>query len=439
MQIADEISTIADTYTSIADDQIRDKILTLREQTLGDTPWCRLHDRDWLYQATALTVEAVRRTLGMRLYPVQIAGVVAISHGNIAEMQTGEGKTLVAGSSAMVSAMCGRGVHVATTNSYLAQRDFEQNLPAWKFAGMTAGFLQDQCNDQEAKSAYACDITYGTGYQFGFDYLRDQTTLRTMKERRLGADVLDRLRKDPRRWASPLRQRGLPMTIIDEADSVMVDEAMVPLVLATTDHSQHGKAAYEIANSVVQSLVKDVDYSVDLHTRRVELLMRPSKIQSLLPDDQHEQLIRPWGQYLENGLRAHHLFQRDEHYVVAGGEIQIVDQNTGRIFPDRTWRGGLHQAVEAKECVEIQSAQQSNARMTRQRFYGQYECVAGLTGTASESATELRKFYQLPIVKIPTHRPILRERLPMTLTADDEQRLQSIVCATRMIHKSGRP
>ncbi|MEL6897775.1 MAG: hypothetical protein AAFP90_16885, partial [Planctomycetota bacterium] len=295
MQIADEISTIADTYTSIADDQIRDKILTLREQTLGDTPWCRLHDRDWLYQATALTVEAVRRTLGMRLYPVQIAGVVAISHGNIAEMQTGEGKTLVAGSSAMVSAMCGRGVHVATTNSYLAQRDFEQNLPAWKFAGMTAGFLQDQCNDQEAKSAYACDITYGTGYQFGFDYLRDQTTLRTMKERRLGADVLDRLRKDPRRWASPLRQRGLPMTIIDEADSVMVDEAMVPLVLATTDHSQHGKAAYEIANSVVQSLVKDVDYSVDLHTRRVELLMRPSKIQSLLPDDQHEQLIRPWG------------------------------------------------------------------------------------------------------------------------------------------------
>ena len=351
---------------------------------------------------------------------------LVIAGGQIAEMQTGEGKTLVAATGAYIGSLTGRGVHVATTNDYLASRDFETAVPIMKLLGMSTGLLESNAPLELTRAAYRCDVTYGSGYQFGFDYLRDQLVLAQQESQPLGDKVIRAIHGFSTSKDS-LRHRGFTLAIVDEADSVMIDEAMVPLIISGAAAGQESEDAYQMADSLVKELAEEKDFVIDPQNSSLTLTdAGRAKIHAALRDCTVPDLVRPWSRYIENALQAHHRFRRDEHYVVKDGEVQIVDQNTGRIFPDRTWRDGLHQAVEAKETVQIRPSEQSTTRITRQRFFGFYQRVAGLTGTISESAEEMHHFYRLPIVGIPTNVPCLREQLPTRFFSTTDAKHQAI-------------
>ena len=358
-----------------------------------------------IVRAFAAVREAGRRTLGMRHFDVQLIGGIVLHQGKIAEMKTGEGKTLVATLPAYLNALAGRGVHIVTVNDYLARRDAEWMGPIYKMLGMTVGVIVHDLEDGQRRAAYGADITYGTNNEFGFDYLRDN----------MKYDLKDCV------------QRGHHFAIVDEVDSILIDEARTPLIISGPAEESTDK--YYKIDKVIPKLIQDIDYTLDEKHKTATLteegVSKAEKLLSLgnLYDPAHMDIIH----HVYQGLRAHTLFQRDVDYVVKDGEVIIVDEFTGRQMPGRRWSDGLHQAVEAKENVKIERENQTLATITFQNYFRMYKKLAGMTGTAETEAPEFDKIYKLEVVAIPTNKTLIRVEHPDVVYRTEAEKFEAAV------------
>ena len=362
-----------------------------------------------LVAGLALACEALRRTKAIQLYDVQLIAAMAMSRRCIAQMQTGEGKTFVALTAAMHLAMAGRGVHVITPNTYLAERDEKLAASVAAPLGLSVALLPERVDAAKKTPAYDADITYGTGHEFGFDYLRDQLTLRQQAQERPGERLLRQL--DPASSSQRLTmQRGLIYAVVDEADSVLIDDASSPLVLSFGSNDRAPDAdAHLTAKALAEQLKQGDEFLLETSTGRIALT--EAGVRRCYADDVAIpvlQLVRPWTEYVQQALRARNLFKRDVHYVVQNGEVRIVDETTGRIFEDRSWQDGLHQAIEASQDLKIVAEKYSVAQVTRQRFFRLYENLSGMTGTAVGCERELHDVYNLQVEEIPLRVPSQR-------------------------------
>jgi len=396
-------------------------------------------DLEILVPAGALVCEAIRRTLAQELYDVQLMAGLVLATGAVAEMQTGEGKTLAAALPAYLGALAGRGVHVATVNSYLARRDCQLLRAAYELLALRVGRL-DESDHARKRDAYACDITYGTGYELGFDFLRDQRSARSRPRRALGEAFRLGLRGDFQRSDPPL-QRGLELVIIDEIDSVLLDEANTPLILSgeVPGHTVSVEP-YHRAREVADRLVPDRHFTRAEGSRPLSLTIEGAAAifadPDLLPGGS---LLRPWSSYVEQALQALYGLRKDTDYVVREGQVLLVDPYTGRIFAERTWRDGLHQAVEAREGVAITAEKRAVARISRQRYFQQYARICGMTGTARGHQGEFHQFYRLPVVVIPTRLPCRRVELADRYLGTAAAKWAAIAREAARRHAAGQP
>ena len=387
-----------------------------------------------LAQAFALIREASRRTLGKRHHDVQLLAGQALLQGKIAEMATGEGKTLAGTLGVCAAALAGAAVHVVTVNDYLAERDAEDNAPLFAFFGLSVGVVKQDMPIEERRSLYAKDIVYVSNKELTFDYLKDRialgSTLATqMRLRRL----LDG------HSASPSILRGLHVAIVDEADSILIDEARTPLIISETLPDDLDKDVYHQAIGIVGELEAQRDY----------LLGRDRDVWLTVEGEARvRELVRGWSgvwksplwqkELINKALSARHLFHRDQHYIIADSKVQIVDEFTGRVMPDRTWERGLHQMIEAKENCEITGQRRTLSQITYQRFFGRYLLLAGMTGTAKEVGPELKRVYDLSVTRIPTHKPSRRRRLPDRVFKTSAERWHAVAERAGVIAAEGR-
>ncbi len=388
----------------------------------------------------ALVNESVRRCLGWEFYDVQFLAAMALIRGEIAEMATGEGKTLVQALAAFVLNLPGEGVHVMTSNAFLAERDFRQLRPVLEKLDTRTALIGAKADPREKRAAYRADVTYGPGYEFGFDYLRDQVSTRRRGQRRLGERLRQQLHDSTPRDTSGL-QRGHAVAIVDEADSVMIDEATTPLCLSSEPGMSNPSAApYLRAVEVADELRPREDYVVNGPERSVRLTK--SGLQSKLVSGSApagEKLERPWPIYVEQALVAQHLFCRDVDYVVERDRIALVDQSTGRIFEDRALQQGLHQAIEAKERITITSPLRTEATISRQRFFRLYRALGGMTGTARGAAREFQAIYGRRVRLIPTRNPCQRIVLTPRYFATTKSKTRAIVDDVQGRHAKRQP
>jgi preprotein translocase subunit SecA len=378
--------------------------------------------------AFALVREAGRRTLGMRHFDVQLIGGLVLHQGRIAEMKTGEGKTLVATLPAALNALAGKGVHIVTVNDYLARRDAEWMGPIYKLLGLTVGVIVHDLDDEQRRAAYGADVTYGTNNEFGFDYLRDN----------MKYDLKDCV------------QRGHQFCVVDEVDSILIDEARTPLIISGPAEESTDK--YYRIDKIIPKLIKEIDYTLDEKMRTATLTEEGvSKCERLLNlgnlyDPANMEIIH----HVYQGLRAHTLFTRDVDYVVKEGEVVIVDEFTGRQMPGRRWSDGLHQAVEAKEGVKIERENQTLATITFQNYFRMYKKLSGMTGTAETESAEFNKIYGLDVVVIPTNKPLIRIENPDVVYRTEGEKFDAVVngviqedgtrvAGIRQYHESGQP
>lgn len=421
---------------SASDRRLADEIGNLRAR--ASSTGLRRLPSEALTRTLALTAEAARRTTGKRYYDVQLLGGIVLAGGCIAEMQTGEGKTLTTLLPAVAFALEGRGVHIATTNAYLARRDYDELRPAFELLGLTAGLLPEQHDETAKRLAYRQDVTFGTGYDFGFDYLRDQIAARARGATPLGESLFARLSGRSHLDAQPL-QRTAAFALIDEADSVLVDEGTMPLILSGPSGERPNPRLLALADRLAGELEPDADLLVDETERRIEFTAAGwERIHAELGAESAA-LRRPWGVYVENAIRAARFLERDVDYVLRDGAVQIVDPQTGRIHSERNWRDGLHQAVEWRERATLTPERTSDARVTRQRYFRRYEELAGMTGTTGGVEDELRHFYGLRTVRIPTHRPCVREQYPSRCFADAAARDAAVAAEAAEERHRGRP
>ena len=420
-------------FSSVTDAELAEALARQNDRVRNGTS--RL-ERSVICEVFACVSEAVYRRLGMRYYDVQLLAGLVLATGSIAEMKTGEGKTIVSALPATLAATTGRGVHVATVNSYLAERDCELLSPVYGLLGLSIGLLRDGDSPTDKREAYACDVTYGTGYEFGFDFLRDQIALQAAENRSLGEGFLAALRGE-NRGTDVTVQRQLACSIIDEIDSVLLDEANTPLVISGPNGGKGAdKSVFQRARETIAELAEDVDYEIDARTKRVSLTEVGF---NRVFDAQPPATSRPWNIYVEQALRAKLVLQRDVDYVVQQGEVRIVDPYTGRIFEERTWREGLHQAVETKEGVEVTSENRSLAQISRQQFYQQYDSLCGMTGTALGHEAELERFYKLAIVEVPQRKRCQRELLRPRLFVDRQHKIRAVAESIGELRQAGRP
>ncbi|PZR14537.1 MAG: preprotein translocase subunit SecA [Archangium gephyra] len=372
---------------------------------------------DVLFEAFAMTREAGRRVLGQRHYDVQMIGGMFLHQGCIAEMRTGEGKTLTATLPTYLNALSGRGVHVVTVNDYLAKRDAEWMGRVYKFLGMTTGCILHDLSDKQRQESYGADITYGQNNEFGFDYLRDNMKFRLQ-------DYV---------------QRELNFAIVDETDSILIDEARTPLIISgpTEDNTE----LYGKVDQVIYGLTPEQDYQLDEKSRSVmltdggiEKLQQRLKINNLYAPEELETL-----HHVEQALRAHTLYKRDRDYVVKDGEVLIVDEHTGRIMPGRRWSDGLHQAIEAKEGVTIENENQTLATVSFQNYFRMYSKLAGMTGTADTEAEEFAKIYNLDVRVVPTNKPMVRKDTDDVVYKTEKAKFEAAAEELKKIHASGQP
>ena len=417
--------------------ELADQIAQLRTRVRsGESPLLR----EIFTESAALTYEAVRRTLGLEYYDVQLLAGIALASGSVAEMKTGEGKTIVAALPAVLHALAGDGVHVATVNAYLAERDFELLRPVYEILGLAVGLSREKADLPSKRQAYAADITYSTGYELGFDYLRDQAALRGNRKPILGTDFRMRLRGTVSGGRQTV-QRGHAFAVIDEIDSVLIDEANTPLVLSSQPNGSAANATPYLRAAEVAALLEDGEhYILDRRRRTFTLTERGHTI---VFQHQHSNfvdgLVRPWQIYVEQAIRAEQLLERDADYVVTDGEVRIVDQYTGRIFSDRTWRDGLHQAVEVKEQLNVTNEKSSLGRVSRQRYFGLYDRLCGMTGTATGHEREFQEFYGLPVVIIPERVPNQRQHLATRYFGSQTSKHVAIVTDIRQRNLRGQP
>jgi len=368
-------------------------------------------------EAFALVREAARRTIGMRHFDVQLIGGVILHHGKIAEMATGEGKTLVATLPVYLNALGGLGVHVVTVNDYLAKRDSEWMGPVYKFLGLTVGVILNPLDDYERKKAYACDITYGTNNEFGFDYLRDN-----MKY------SLDEC-----------VQREFNYAIVDEVDSILIDEARTPLIISGPAEESTDK--YYKINKLVHQLKKEKDFIVDEKARTAYLTEEGvAKIENIIKvDNLYDPKYVDLLHHINQALKAHHLFKRDVDYIVKDGKVIIVDEFTGRLMDGRRFSDGLHQALEAAENVKIERENQTLATVTFQNYFRMYKKLAGMTGTADTEAVEFKKIYNLDVVVTPTNKPLIRANYSDVIYRTEKEKLRAVINEIEELYKKGRP
>ncbi len=377
-----------------------------------------------LIDCFALTMQASRRTLGMAHYDVQIAGGLVMARDMTAEMQTGEGKTLTSTLPAVLAGMQGQGIHVCTVNAYLCKRDFQQMQPVFDFLGLTSGLITTRDDRNSKRAAYQCDITYSTGYDVGFDFLRDRAISRTTRHLSPGVRFRNRLRGMPE--TEEAVQHNRHKALIDEIDSVLIDEATTPLVISGNDSLPTDELVYRLAESIASQLNPNDHFRLDPENHKLTLTAAGSSLihAQMAPGSQ---LARPWRKYIEQALRGQHIYKRDVHYVVKENEVCIVDEFTGRIFDDRTWRDGLHQAIECKEGVPITPEKRTIARISRQCFFQLYGSLAGMTGTIVGNENEFDRFYRLPVVAIPPRLPVRRIELPTLYFQSQSQKYNAIV------------
>jgi preprotein translocase subunit SecA len=386
----------------------------------------------------ALIRELSDRTVGLRHFDVQVLGGFTLFNCMIAEMETGEGKTLTATLAAGTAALAGIPVHVITVNDYLAARDAETMGPIYRALGLNVGVIVHGKSPAERRGAYACDVTYATNKEIAFDYLRDRLVLGKRSENlRL---KLERLHGESGRWAQVV-MRGLHYAIVDEADSVLIDEARTPLIISGTPQGIDDRRWADEALALAGKLVNGDHYRVFHDERRVELTNSGVDQVTTLGQElgglwcsriRREESVR-------QALTAIHLFEAGIQYIVREGKIQIVDEYTGRIMPDRNWNEGLHQLIEAKERCDVTERKAPLARISYQRFFRRYQRLAGMTGTAREVAGELWAVYRLPVIAIPTHRPVRREDRPALVCATMAQKLHTIVGRAASLSAAGRP
>jgi preprotein translocase subunit SecA len=393
-----------------------------------------------LVECFAATREAGRRTLGMRHYDVQLLAGVALVNGSIVEMQTGEGKTLVATLPLVLYALYGKGAHLATVNDYLAQRDADWMTPIFKALNLSVGCVQSEMDFDARRDAYAKDVTYGTAKEFGFDFLKDRLMGREIAEGRvdLGATLMGRAGSGPK-----LLQRPYWFALVDEADNVLIDEARTPLVIASAPGEAEAKqqALFEFAADAASQLTRDEDFELDPQKHTCELLgPGRSRVRALhRPHLLEATSLLVLYEAVERAVRARELFRRDRQYVVRDGKIVIVDEFTGRTAEGRTWRDGLHQAVEAKEAVEITVPSGHAARITIQDLFARWPHLAGMTGTIATSAGEIARTYDVAVAVVPTNKPAIRRRLEPVVTADEQEKFRRIVEEVASLHAEGRP
>lgn len=421
----------------LSDQQMRKASLALRYRAMSGEPLMEL-----MADAFALVRESGRRSLNMRHFDVQIVGGAALFDGCIAEMQTGEGKTLTATLPLYLHSLVGKGAHLATVNDYLANRDAEWMQPIYRMLGVSVGVVLTDNNQDQRRKAYASDITYGTAKEFGFDFLRDRLLLRA--QGRILSDFLGE--GSAERWTGrgdePV-QRTLHFALVDEADSILIDEARTPLIIGSLgDETREAViATYRWAASHADKYERDEHWTLDDDKHKVELTGKGrSLVRSLPRDDIMRQVsLVDLYEYTERAIKVHREFHLDRQYVVRDGEIVIVDEFTGRLAEGRKWRDGIHQAIEAKEQIEVSVPTGQAARITVQDLFQRYKKIAGMTGTAATSARELTKIYKTPVVLVPTNRPPKRSRLADQVYGTMLEKFQAIVDEISLLHAQGRP
>jgi preprotein translocase subunit SecA len=410
--IASQVAALDDDYRGQSDDELRAHTEEFKERYAEGESL-----DDLMVEAFAVVREASRRTLGQRPFDVQVMGAAALHLGNIAEMRTGEGKTLTGVLPAYLNALSGKGVHIVTTNDYLAKRDAEWMGRIHRFLGLTVGVILSQQTPAERREQYACDITYGTNNEFGFDYLRDNMA-----------------------WSGEeLVQRGHNYAIVDEVDSILIDEARTPLIISGP--AEHNAKWYIEFARIVKRLTRDVDYEFD-EGKRTMSVMEPAveKVEDELGiENLYEAVNTPLVGYLNNALKAKELFKLDKDYVVMDGEVFIVDEFTGRILHGRRYNEGMHQAIEAKEGVEIKQENQTLATITLQNYFRLYDKLGGMTGTAATEAAEFDQVYKLGVVPIPTNRDMVRVDAADVVYKTEDAKWTAVVEDLVERHEKGQP
>lgn len=386
----------------------------------------------------ALIRQAAEQTVGVRHYDVQLIGGRALLRGMIAEMETGEGKTLTATLPACTAALQGLPVHIVTINDYLASRDAEWMGPLYRALGLSVGVIKQGLDWHARRSAYMCHITYCTNKEVAFDYLKDRIVLGQQPTRT--QLHLERL-AGPHHRLNQLLLRGLQFAIIDEADSVLIDEARTPLIISGPSRDNPEQHVYEQGIRLAEQLEPFKDFLIQKQERSIQLTPYGKEHLTILA----EPLGGIWKgrqrreHFVKQALTARHLFQRDKHYLVRDNHIQIIDEYTGRVMPDRSWEHDLHQFMETKEGCDVGSGQDPVARMTYQRFFRRYLLLSGMTGTAHEVQHEMWEVYKLPTMKIPTNRPLQRNPWPTQIFASQKQKWKRILESVSQIHQTGRP
>jgi preprotein translocase subunit SecA len=441
-KVLEQISAFEPELQKEADRDLKKRSLSLRYRAKAGESLARL-----LPEAYALVREAAVRTIKQRHYDVQLIGGIALFNGCIAEMQTGEGKTLTATLPMYIHALVGKGAHMATVNDYLAERDANLMRPIYELLGLTVGVVLTKDKSQERRQAYGCDITYGTAKEFGFDFLRDRLLLRRMGVTQAGlfgeitAAALDPGGEQP-------VQRGAHFVLVDEADSILIDEARTPLIIGSIEDKAKEKivATFRWAAEMAPKFIDEEHYEYEHDDKKVELTASGRQLVRTLPKPP---TMATMGlvdlyQYIERAIKVHRDYHLDRQYVVKPGEkgtdeIVIVDENTGRLAEGRKWRDGIHQAVEAKENIEVTVPTGQAARITVQDLFLRYKYLAGMTGTASTASREFRKVYHRVVVPVPTNRPAQRKRLPDLVFGTSDEKWHAIVQEIRELNMQGRP
>ncbi|MBT8764467.1 preprotein translocase subunit SecA [Desulfohalobiaceae bacterium Ax17] len=410
--IVARINDLEPEIQGLSDDQLKQKIADFRQEVKNGRKLDEI-----LPEVFAIVREASKRVLDMRHFDVQLIGGIVLHEGKIAEMKTGEGKTLVATLPVVLNALTGRGVHVVTVNDYLAQRDAEWMGKLYNFLGLSVGVIVHGLSDEERKEAYAADVTYGTNNEFGFDYLRDNMKF----------------------YPEQLVQRELYYAIVDEVDSILIDEARTPLIISGP--SEESTALYVRINNIIPSLKKEEHFTIDEKARSVTLTDEGvQRVEEILKIDN---LFDPrhitYQHHILQALKAHYLFKRDVDYIVKDGQVIIVDEFTGRLMPGRRYSDGLHQALEAKEGVKVEGENQTLASITFQNYFRMYEKLAGMTGTADTEAVEFKQIYDLDVIVIPTHKPMIRKDYPDVIYKTQEEKYRAIAEEIKELHSKGQP
>jgi preprotein translocase subunit SecA len=425
-------------YSKLSDAELKQNGLRLRGRARGGESLNQL-----LPEAFGLVCVAATRTVRLRPFDVQIVGGVILHNGALAELATGEGKTLVAAMPAFLNSLSGKGVHVTTVNDYLANRDAEWMGPIYASLGLTVGVLQMQMPDPARSQAYRSDITYGTASEFGFDFLRDRLKVSGFKGQAAPfwgpwtangqfASALD-----------PKVQREHNFAIVDEADNIFIDEAKTPLIISapTRPATPEEQVVYKWADKIAQAMVRDRHFTLDEKKQKIELTDEGRQIVRYAnpPVGPHSHAMDKLHEHIERGLHAHFRFRRDQHYMIEKEKVVIIDEYTGRRMPDRHWREGLHQAVEAKEGVPITLAADHAAQITFQSYFRLYKKLSGMTGTAAQNWMEVRRVYKIWVVTVPTNRRVIRAQWPDRVFPTETAKFKEVVKEVIRLRDVGRP